>query len=197
MYLEKHEKSQKEKKEKAKDIENKFIALKASSYKSSTNDTCESESSDDDKDMNEYMGLFVRRYNRYLRKNEVQHSDKNLVNYRGQSKFSNQEESKTTKSRGSCYNCENSGHYKPDCPLLKKDKVKNKRHKKSSKARRAYIAWESDSEPSSNGNLSDEEEKACLVTQGYNQEEGIEYKETYALISRLEAIRLLPAYACS
>jgi hypothetical protein len=64
MNLEKHEKSQKkEKKEKAKDTERKSIALKASRYKSSTNDVCESESSDDDKDSNEDMGLFVRRYN--------------------------------------------------------------------------------------------------------------------------------------
>jgi hypothetical protein len=64
MNLEKHEKSQKkEKKEKAKDTERKSIALKNSRYKSSTNDVCESESSDDDKDSNEDMGLFVRRYN--------------------------------------------------------------------------------------------------------------------------------------
>jgi len=105
MNLEKHEKSQKkEKKEKAKDTERKSIALKASSSKSSTNDTYESESSDDDKDSNEDTDLFVRRYNRYLRKNEVQHSDKNLVNYRRQSKFLNREEGKTTKSKGSCFN---------------------------------------------------------------------------------------------
>ena len=30
--------------------------------------------------------------------------------------------------------------------------------------------------------------KACLVAQGYNQEEGIDYEETYAPISRLEAV---------
>jgi hypothetical protein len=49
---------------------------------------------------------------------------------------------------------------------LKEDKEKDKHHKKSIKARRAYIAWESNSEPSSNGNSSDEEENAnlCLTT---------------------------------
>ncbi|GJY09616.1 retrovirus-related pol polyprotein from transposon TNT 1-94 [Tanacetum coccineum] len=39
--------------------------------------------------------------------------------------------------------------------------------------------------------------KARLVAQGYNQQEGIDYDETYALISRLESIRILPAYVCA
>ena len=37
--------------------------------------------------------------------------------------------------------------------------------------------------------------KARLVAKGYNQEEGIDYEETYALVARLEAIRMLLAYA--
>ena len=38
--------------------------------------------------------------------------------------------------------------------------------------------------------------KARLVAKGYNQEEGIDFGETYALVARLEAFRLLLAYAC-
>jgi len=34
-----------------------------------------------------------------------------------------------------------------------------------------------------------------LVTKGYSQEEVIDYDETYAPIARLEAIRILLAYA--
>ena len=38
--------------------------------------------------------------------------------------------------------------------------------------------------------------KARLVAQGLNQEEEIDYEETFAPIARLEAIRMLLAFAC-
>jgi len=37
--------------------------------------------------------------------------------------------------------------------------------------------------------------KARLVVQGYNQEEGIDYEETFAPIARIEAIQILIAFA--
>nr|GEV65798.1 copia protein [Tanacetum cinerariifolium] len=39
--------------------------------------------------------------------------------------------------------------------------------------------------------------KARLVSQGYNQQDDIDYVETYALVARLESIRILLAYACA
>nr|GEW53086.1 copia protein [Tanacetum cinerariifolium] len=39
--------------------------------------------------------------------------------------------------------------------------------------------------------------KAMLVAHGYNQQEGIDYDETYAPVARLESIRILLAYACA
>nr|GEY78298.1 retrovirus-related Pol polyprotein from transposon TNT 1-94 [Tanacetum cinerariifolium] len=38
--------------------------------------------------------------------------------------------------------------------------------------------------------------KARLIAQGYNQQEGIDYDETYALVAKLESIRILLAYTC-
>ena len=38
--------------------------------------------------------------------------------------------------------------------------------------------------------------KARFVAQGYSQEEDIDFDETYALVARLKAIRILLAFAC-
>ena len=38
--------------------------------------------------------------------------------------------------------------------------------------------------------------KERLVAKSYNQEEEIDFDETFAPVARLEAIRLLLAYAC-
>ncbi|GJU88768.1 retrovirus-related pol polyprotein from transposon TNT 1-94 [Tanacetum coccineum] len=39
--------------------------------------------------------------------------------------------------------------------------------------------------------------KARLVAQGYNQQVGIDYDETYAPVARIKSIRILLAYACA
>ena len=38
--------------------------------------------------------------------------------------------------------------------------------------------------------------KVILVAKGYNEKEGIDFDEIYASVARLEAIRMLLAYAC-
>ncbi|CAM8957230.1 unnamed protein product [Rhodiola kirilowii] len=54
--------------------------------------------------------------------------------------------------------------------------------------------WIFKNESDEKGNIT--RNKARLVAQGYTQIEGIDFKETFALVARLEAIRLLLALAC-
>jgi hypothetical protein len=190
--LGKHE--NKEKKEKSKDLEKKSIALKASSSKSSTSISCPSESSDDDESPDEDMDLFVRKYNIFLRKNEIQHLDKNLINYRRHSQPSKQDESKKPKSRGSCYHCGKPDHYKSDCPYLKKDKAKANNQKKPTKARRAYIVWESDSDPSSKGFSSDEEETVNLCLMAHHHKKKNVNHAKYDHVDEMSYLELLNSF---
>nr|GEX33854.1 retrovirus-related Pol polyprotein from transposon TNT 1-94 [Tanacetum cinerariifolium] len=37
--------------------------------------------------------------------------------------------------------------------------------------------------------------KTCLAVRGYHQEEGIDFKESFAQVARMEAIRIFLAYA--
>ncbi|GJR54081.1 retrovirus-related pol polyprotein from transposon TNT 1-94 [Tanacetum coccineum] len=57
------------------------------------------------------------------------------------------------------------------------------------------IKWVLRNKLDENGIVS--QNKARLVAQGYNQQEGIDYDETYALVARLESIRILLAYTCA
>lgn len=132
-------------------MDKKLIALIASSSKSST------------KEHDEEMGLFVKRYHKYIKRNGV-NSDKNIIKYRRQSNFSKQDENKKEKSRSSCYNYGKADHYKLDCPLLKNDKGKGQ-HIKSSKPKRAFIDWKNDNESLSEGSSSESDEAInfCLM----------------------------------
>ena len=38
--------------------------------------------------------------------------------------------------------------------------------------------------------------KACLVAQGYSKMEGVDYDERFALVARMESIRILLALTC-
>jgi len=61
--------------------ERKSIALNTTSSVS-TSLVQNGDESDDDVIDEEEMSLFVRRYNRYIKRNRLKHNDKNLVNFR-------------------------------------------------------------------------------------------------------------------
>ncbi|KAK2403095.1 putative mitochondrial protein [Trifolium repens] len=175
--LEKHEKGEKKEKhnEKEKEKDKRSIALKASKSKSKKVEQVESSSSEDDSD-DEEMGLFVRRYNRYVRKNGIRHSDDNLKKFRKDSGYCQKNEDARYSKKGICYECGQSGHYKPDCPKHKKKEKESFSNKRRSKGKKAYVAWESRSSSSSSSlssSSSDESEVAnmCFTTHHHKKKD--------------------------
>nr|GEY05031.1 copia protein [Tanacetum cinerariifolium] len=115
-----------------------------------------------------------------------------------------EEDDKNGKSERKCFRCGDLNHLIGECPKSSRNND-----------RRAFIggAW-SDSGEDEEEKTKDEaclvaqankldkngvitRNKARLVAQGYNQQEGIDYDETYASIARLESIRILLVYACA
>jgi hypothetical protein len=113
------------KKEKGKDKveEKKSIALKTYSFKSSKNEPNKCEESDDKNSDDDDVGLFVKRYQRYIRKNKVKHSKGNLSKFRKDSKSSKDGENRKGKFRIYCYNYGEIGHYRPKCTMVKKEGI--------------------------------------------------------------------------
>ncbi|XP_050908865.1 uncharacterized protein LOC127122601 [Lathyrus oleraceus] len=134
-------------KEKGKDKEEvrKSITIKTSSSKSSKDEHSHCEERNDKNYDDDDFGLFVNKYQRYIRKNRVKDSKINLAIFRKESKSLKADENKKGKFRSSCYNCGEVGHYRPECLIIKKDR--EKWHDK--KSRREYVASDSSSDSSS------------------------------------------------
>lgn len=80
------------------------------------------------------------------------YGDSYLKKYQSKSRkifnSSKESENKKDNSRSSCYNYGKTGHHKPEYPMKKKNNEKG-HHKRSSKSRREYVAWESERDSSS------------------------------------------------
>ncbi|KAK2416799.1 gag-protease polyprotein [Trifolium repens] len=175
--LEKQEKSEKKgkhnDKDKEKEKDKRTIALKASKSKSKKVEHVESSSSEDDSD-DEEMKLFVRRYNKYVRKKGIRHSDDNLKKFRKYSGYRRKNDDARYSKKGLCYECGQVGHYKPDCPNLKRKEKESSSNKRRSKGKKAYVAWESSgsfSHSSSSSSSSDEGELANFTTHHHKKKD--------------------------
>lgn len=122
----------------------------------------ESDNSDKEASKKEEMSLLIRRYNRYIKRNKLKHTDKGLMNFRNThlpKKDHMKEYDEIT-----CYECCKLGHYRTTCQNItkhhtRKDKDFYKTKGKSSKGRRAYITWEEEVESSSSDSCSSSDDE--------------------------------------
>nr|GEU75151.1 retrovirus-related Pol polyprotein from transposon TNT 1-94 [Tanacetum cinerariifolium] len=179
-------------------VERKSIALKAK--KESSDEECLTFSSEDKEyamAVRDFKKFFKRR-GRFVRQ---PWNDKKT--------FQRNRDDKNGKSDIKCFRCGDPNHLIGKC--LKPPKDKNQRA--------FFVGSWSDSGEEDDENVKDEtcliahtsteelvpqpkngivsRNKARLLAQGYNQQEGINYDETYAPVARLEYIRMLLANACT
>ena len=137
--------------------EKKPVVFKASS--SNANSSIISEGDSEGESPNEEdMVLFMKRFNRYIKKHGLRRNDKK--SRRSQTKGENSKEENGL----SCFGCGKIGHLRSECPNLIKSKGKASSSDKS-KGKRAYIAWE-DNEVSSTISDSENDEISQLCFMG-------------------------------
>jgi len=140
----------------------KFIVLNTTSSVS-TSSIQNDDESDDDAINEDGISLFVRRYNRYIKRNGLKHNNKILVNFRKASIKG--KESDNDEKIVSCYGCGKVGHYKNESQELAKERGRS-RFNRNSRGRKAYIVWEEDEVTSNNSdNENKDEDDRCFMGQ--------------------------------
>ena len=133
------------------DKKKKGIALKASSAIQEDSDKEDSIDLDNDED----ISLFVKRFNKFLR-------------VRGNQKrpnFKPKRRTKTSSSTLKCFECNQPGHLRVDCPIFKKN-INDKKLKK------AYITWD-ENDMESYEDSENEEINLCLMEKSYESDEEV------------------------
>lgn len=76
------------------------------------------ESTNDDSFQEEEMSLFVKHYNKYIKRNCIKYSNKNLINFRRPQSLKNMEDKKKDGKQMACYKCDKYDQYKTSCLSL-------------------------------------------------------------------------------
>nr|GEY53370.1 copia protein [Tanacetum cinerariifolium] len=165
-------------------VERKFLALKAK--KESSDEECLTFESKD----KEYA-MAVRDFKKFFKRRECPKppKDKNQRAFAGGSWSDSGEEDDEKVNNETCLVAQASSEICLGVELEPDEWIKDSgccKHMTGTK-------WVFRNKLDKNGVVS--RNKARLVAQGYNQQEGIDYDETYAPVARLESIRILLAYA--
>ncbi|KAL5153766.1 hypothetical protein HKD37_19G053259 [Glycine soja] len=135
------------------------IALKASSSIQEESDIEDSIDLDEDED----LSLFVKRFNKFIR----MRGNQRRQNFK--SKRRTEESSQIPK----CFECNQPGHLRADCPIFKKKIEKSeKKTIGDKKAKKAYITWD-DNDLESSDDSEKEMVNLCLMGKDYESDEEV------------------------
>ncbi|KAF1885856.1 hypothetical protein Lal_00042730, partial [Lupinus albus] len=135
------------------------ISLKAKAEKyDSSEDEYDKEETDD-------MSLFVKKFNKFLRRNKSGRT-------RQIKKFSKSNEVSTSNQNFTCFECGKPDHMKMDCPNIKKSSFKGKNELKN--GRRAYIAWEDNDTSSASEPESEEQAHLSLIASHHSDDQEVD-----------------------
>ena len=139
------------------DKKKKGIALKASSSIQEESDQ------DNDADDDDDLSLFVKRFNKFLKVRGNQRRPN----------FKPKRRTKTSSSTLKCFECNQPGHLRVDCPIFKKKIQKSeKKNHSEKKPKKAYITWD-ENDMESSEDSENEEINLCLMAKSYESDEEV------------------------
>ncbi|PKA54067.1 hypothetical protein AXF42_Ash016232 [Apostasia shenzhenica] len=136
----------------------KALALRASSPPTTES---ESDSSKDEEKLEDEIALVSRRFNSLIKKKKQLFRRSQRKPFK--TKDAKENTSKIKENEVTCYNCNQPGHIKPNCPLLKGKKIRKKK---------AFVATWSDSDKNSSSDENEEITNLCLMADVESDDNG-------------------------
>ncbi|GKV11303.1 hypothetical protein SLEP1_g22568 [Rubroshorea leprosula] len=150
----------------------KNVAFKASNQKEESEDDASNDESNNEEDITKLVSKEVKKYMKKSLKRTSSRRNKEIHYSRGRICSDDDDRGKPSKKHIKCYECNKIGHYRNECPQLKKGERKNKKSMK----KKAFIAtWSNDetSPTESESSLENGVANLCFMAQedSYNDEE--------------------------
>ena len=114
-------------------------------------------------DEDDDLSLFVKRFNKFLKVRGSQRRPN----------FKSKRRTEISSSTPKCFECNQPGHLRVDCPIFKKKMEKSeKKNFSEKKMKKAYITWD-DNDMESSEDSKNEEINLCLMAKSYESDEEV------------------------